>query len=439
LQEERMNLLRILAVASTLLASTAQGADGWVILHTGIQEGKAASHARGAMIDLGFTRSQANRARSLAEYAFDDAELWTREAPARICPAGKRTLSLQTMIQTAEQAIAGWEYEAADQALSPLLDDLECLGEPLDGPTLAKAALLLGYARFESGDEAGARVAFEIAAGFHPVVEWDERFPPDAGRIFEESVEAALYAEESRLQVLDAYRVHPEIRIDGGPFPGDGAVTPGLHRITVRRGEDEEITLAVQLEPGQTASLVPVADLIGAFLDGDAASESAAEALAAALDWTGAAEAYIGAPLLDRVYRFRADSRVLHEVPGPPEGGEVAVVTQPSPPSSPAPTVHPAVAPIKRQQVAGAIVLGVGAATTAAGLITHGTAYNSGLEATDRVRYEWARDTNVAGFAVGMVGIGVAVTGLVLLVDAGVRGSRVAVSPGPVTAVSLRF
>jgi len=432
-----MNLLRLLVVASLLLAPTAYAADGWVILHTGIQDGKSASHTRGAMLDLGFTRSQANRARSLEEYAFGDAELWTREAPARICPERKRPLALQTMIQAAERAIAAWEYEGADAALSPLLAELECVADPLDGPTLAKAALLLGYARFEAGDSAGARAAFEAAAAFHPNVQWDDRFPPDAGRIFTEAVEEALYATEARLQVLDAYRVHPEIRIDGGPFPGDGAVTPGIHRITVRRGESEEITLAVALEPGATVSLVPVGDLVTAFLDGDPGASAAGVALAAALDWTGAAEAYIGSPVRERVYRYRSETGTVHEVPGPPEGGAVATLTPPEPP----PPAQPSrvVDPLGRQQGAGALVLGVGAGTTIAGLIAHGTAYNRGLEETERVQYERTQDANVAGFVVGMVGIGVAVTGLVLVVDASVRKARVSVAPGPVTMVSLRF
>lgn len=435
--------LRLLVVASLTLAPAAHAAEGWVILHTGIPDGKSDSHKRSALVDLDFSRAQANRSRALEEYAFGAAELWTHEVPARICPQGQRRLTLPTMIQDAERAIAAWEFEGADQALSPLEDQLECLEEPLDGPTLGKASLLMGYARFERGDTAGARRAFKIAAAFHPAVEWDDRFPPDAGHIFDDAVEDALYAPEARVQVLDAYRVHPEIRIDGGPFPGSGAVTAGIHRITVRRGESEEITMAVTLQPGETVSLVPLEKLVAEFLDGDPASRSAGDALAAALEWTGVAAAYIGAPDRERVYRFEAGSRTLREVPGPPEGGAVAVVEQPQPiVVQPGPSVSPTtrvVDPIKRQQVAGAIVLGAGAGTVAAGLITHATAYSRGLEETDRAGYEWARDANVAGFVVGMVGIGVSVTGLVLLVDAGVRGSRVAIVPGPVTSISLQF
>ena len=425
-----------LVLALLVVAPAARAADGWVILHAGVQAGKSPSHVRNEMLKLGFTRFQTSRAQPLEDYAFGGAELWPAEYSARICPQGKRHHALPGMLQTAERYIASWDYEGALDALTPVAEELECVAEPVDGPTLAWAMLLLGYARFECDQHEAAAEAFRQAAAFDPGVAWDEDYPPDAQRIFRSAMDEALTVAEARVQVLDSFEAHPEIRLDGGPFPGDGAVTPGLHRLTVRRGEDEEITLVVPLEPAGTVSLVPVEGMVRTFLAGESLTNAAADALADALAWTGAAEAYVAAVEQDQVLRFHAETGELRSVQGPPEGAAVAAAVRATPVVSRAPRVDD---PVRRQRIAGAIVLGAGGATTAAGLVMHGQSYTMGLEETERARYEWERDTNVAGFVIGMAGVGVAVAGLILLVEPGLRTSRVAMVPGPVTRMSVRF
>ena len=436
-------LWRTLVVAALLLAPAANAAEGagWVILHAGLGDARASS-IRGDMLHLGFTRYQTSRALPLEEYAFGGAELWAREGETRLCPMGKHRHDIEDLLLGGQRALDSWDFDAAVAVLDPVMDDLACFSEPAYAVTLAKAAMFLGYAHFEAGRNTEAREAFRRAAVFDATAQWDDRYPPDAGRVFGMAVDDAIEATEARLQVLDAFRLHPEVRINGGTFPGDGALTPGEHRVTVHDRTGGDLVFTVRLEPGQTASLVHVDRLVEALFSGGEGYEAAAEALAAALEWTGAAEAYIAVPYQEKVYRFTAETREIRVVPGPPEGGAVAADTRPTPPVlQPPVTVTRAepLSPGQRQRIAGAIVMGVGGAAAAGGFILHGTTYNQGLDESDRSAYEWQRDANVAGFILGVAGIATTVTGFILFVDPRARDSQVTVVPGPVTTATVRF
>ena len=436
-------LWRTMVLAALLLAPTARAAEGsgWVILHAGLTDARA-SAVRGDMLQLGFTRYQAGRALALEEYAFGGAELWAREGDASLCPAGKPRHDVETLLLRGQGALDAWDYEGAARILQPVVDDLACFSEPAEGVILAKAAMYLGYALFEGDRSAEARVAFTRAAAFDATTQWDDRYPPDAGRVFGMAVDEAAESPAARLQVLDSFKLHPEIRIDGGTFPGDGALAAGEHRVRVHRWDEGEQSFTVALKPGETVSMVPVNAIIEALFSGGEGHDAAADALAAAMEWTGAAEAYIAVPHQEKVYRFQATSREIRVVPGPPEGGTVATVTPPlgqQPPTTTRPRTVEPLSPGKRQQIAGALVLGIGGATAITGFAVHGAHYQWGLAETDRVDYQRQRDANEAGFIIGVAGATAAVTGFILLVDPRARESQVTLVPGPVVTVTGRF
>jgi len=432
-------LWRTLVVAALLLAPAAEAAEGsgWVILHAGLTEARTSS-VRSEMLQLGFTRYQVSRALALEDYAFGGAEMWAREGDASLCPQGKPRHDVDELLQRGQGALDAWDYDGAARILQPVVDDLACFSEPAAATTLAQAGMYLGYAHFEGDRMDDAREAFTAAAAFDSMAAWDDRYPPDAGRVFYMAVDEAMELTEARLQVLDAFRLHPEILIDGGTFPGDGALTPGRHRIQVNHREEGEQVFALGLTAGQTASLVQTDSLIEALFDGGEGHDAAADALAAAMEWTGAAEAYIAVPRLEKVYRFQAATREIRVVPGPPEGGTVAVTTTPVQPQPPTRTVQP-LCEGQRQRIAGAIVLSVGGATAATGFIVHGAQYRWGLEETNRKDYEQQRRANEAGFVIGVAGAAAAATGLILLLDPRTREAPVTLAPGPVTTVTGRF
>ncbi len=432
-------LVPVLALLTIVPGHATAAGTGFVVLHASMGDARP-SATRGEMRSLGFSPYQANNALSLESYAFRDATLWPSAGDVAVCPAGKPLVDLSGRVAEAQAAIDGWDYDRAAARLVALFDDLACVAFPADASTLARTAVMLGYARFEAGDSEGARHAFRLAAAFDPAVTWDDRFPPDAGRTFTDAVDEALQATEARVQVLDAYRLHPEIRLDGDTFPGDGAVTPGLHRITVLDRAGQELALAVRLDPGQTMSLVPVDQLVDEAT-GDGPGLAVIGALTEAMAWTGAADAYIAAPKRERVVRFSTDSADLRVVPGPPDGAAVATAPRPDPPVERDVREAPVVDPARRQRIAGGIVLGIGGATAAVGFITHAEMYRQGLVENQRVRYEYQRNANIAGFAIGVAGAVTAAGGLLLIVEPGLRAtaSDVSLQPGPVTVLQVRF
>jgi hypothetical protein len=438
----RWGLLAALAALALLPAAADAAGTGFVVLHAGMGDARP-SAVRSEMRGLGFSPYQANNALALESYAFRDAELWPSDGEVSVCPEGKPMVDLAARVAEAQAAIDGWDYERAAARLVALFDDLACVAFPADAATLARTAVMLGYARFEAGDAEGAKQAFRHAAAFDPAVTWDDRFPPDAGRIFAEAVDDSLRATEARVQVLDAYRLHPEIRLDGDTFPGDGAVTPGLHRITVLDLSGQEMALAIRLDPGQTMSLVPVAGLVDQAM-GDGPGVAVIGALTEAMTWTGAADAYIAVPGRDRVVRFSTDTSDLRVVPGPPDGATVATAPRPDPPVTrdareQGPREVAPLDPVRRQRIAGGVVLGIGGATAAVGFITHASMYRMGLVETDPARYEFERNTNVAGFAIGVAGAITAAGGILLIVEPSLRTSSVALRPGPVSTLQVRF
>jgi hypothetical protein len=434
---------RTMVLVALFLAPAAQAAEGsgWVILHAGLTDARA-SAIRSDMLQLGFTRYQTGRALALEEYAFGGAELWAREGSVSLCPMGKPRHDVETVLLRGQGALDAWDYEGAARILQPVMGDLACFSEPAEAVTLAKAAMYLGYALFEGGRTAEAKAAFTRAAAFDATTRWDDRYPPDAGRVFGGVVAEAEESPAARLQVLDAFKLHPEIRIDGGTFPGDGALAAGEHRVLVRRRDEGEQSFAVALEAGQTASLVPADTIIEALFSGGEGHDAAADALAAAMEWTGAAEAYIAVPEQEKVYRFQAATREIRVVPGPPEGGTVAAVTPPPvqrPPTTTGPRTLEPLSTGKQQQIAGVLVLGIGGATAITGFAVHGAHYQWGTEEADRVDYERQREANQAGFVMGVAGAAAAVTGFILLVDPRARESQVPLVPGPVITATGRF
>ncbi|MDP7114495.1 MAG: hypothetical protein QGH45_21160 [Myxococcota bacterium] len=183
----RLAMLLFLASSCPPQARAAE-ADADIVLHFGSPAGDAAT-AHDALLLLGIPQEDALGARPLVEYGFGDAAFWPAQGEAELCPPGSPAVDLGERTSTAMRSILSWDYAGAISALSPLQEGLACFESPVDGPALGRAAVLLGYARFEGGDPSEARAAFALAAAFDPGVVWDEDFPPDAQQVFRAAVD----------------------------------------------------------------------------------------------------------------------------------------------------------------------------------------------------------------------------------------------------------
>lgn len=94
---------------------------------------------------------------------------------------------------------------------------------------------------------------------------------------------------------------------------------------------------------------------------------------------------------------------------------------------------------VKRRRTAGGVLLGVGAATAAGGFILSYSMYSKYYWEPNGDMYQWARNTNVAGFAIGIAGAAMAGTGLILAIIPGSSSGRTALVPGPVTTFTMKF
>ncbi len=402
-----------------------------VVLHIGSPAGDGPATAHDALILLGIPQADALGARSLIEYGFGDAAFWPALGEADLCPPDRPPVDLGERTTTAVRAIHDWDYPSAIEALEPLQGALACFGSPVDGPALARAALLLGYAHFEGGDPLEARAAFAMAATFDPEVAWNEDFPPDARQVFLAAVNEVAEVEEVQLRFGGRGELRSLVEVDEAPLPKRGMIRPGLHLLDVPASGGGRTRIALRLAPDRTVEVPSTGALVGDWLDGSGSSAAPGRALGTAMDRDGYGEALLVDLSTGRRFSFRADTRTAREL---------AVVTselfEPAPPVGP--PVRPAV-DLRSRRTAGILVAGGGGLAAAGGFIAHGATYNMGRNETQRDRYEWAKDANAAGFVVGMIGVGTFVAGAVVALLPRPTDSRVSWMPGPTSTLQVRF
>ena len=378
---------------------------------------------------LGFTAEQVADAQPLADYAFGGATLWPRAVEISPCPADRVEVDLGAATQAGKRALDEWDYETTVTELEAVTERLACLAQPVDGPSLARAAVLLGYARFETDDLKGARQAFEAAATFDLAVGWDEEFPPDAKLVFDAAIHDAAADEPARIEIEAESKLAREVLVDGKPLPRNGEVRAGVHHLSLPAADGMQVRLALELAPGQQTQIVGLDTLIQEFVGGDASTSAAARALSNALVKVGQAEAVLVDFDGAKLQRFQAATHRLLGMPAPSGAKMVGTALVFSGP------------PLQqhRQRNVGIGLAGGGGVLALIGFIGHGVSYNQGLVETDAVHYQQLRNNNGAGFALGMTGVAVGVSGAVLLLVSQQSNAKVTMVPGPVPSVAVRF
>lgn len=96
---------------------------------------------------------------------------------------------------------------------------------------------------------------------------------------------------------------------------------------------------------------------------------------------------------------------------------------------------------VRRQRGAGAALLIAGSLAAGGGFALNAGMYQRYYQPStgDQATYEWASGMATTGFVVGLAGAALGVTGFIVLVAPPAGTSRVALVPGPVPALSVRF
>lgn len=398
---------------------------------------------------LGYTDEDVSRTEPLMGYVFGDADLWPRVAEVTRCPDDVGDVELIARIAEAEDALDLLEYSRAINALAPLGEALACITHPVDAVQLSRAAMLLGYATFQTGDREGANAAFAMAAVFDPDVDWDEAYPPEAQQVFNSAVLDALRAQNAQVwPAFGAAEEAKDILVDGGTVPEDGNLRPGLHQVAVKTRSDGQLRLTVRFVAGETVNIGPTRELLDSFLEGGEGGEPAGDALVAALARTGDSEAYIVDPSFGRIYRFYAASREVREIPG--AGGDAVTSTKPT--GEATDRGNRVVNPVaggtkkstkktaKKKANPGPVMVIAGGVTGVVGLSIGLATWQSSIpiyerfedkdnpmspqkETNLRAEYEQLQDREIAMYVIGGIGAAVAAVGIPVWVTHGKRES----------------
>ncbi len=390
---------------------------------------------------LGLPSTDALTARPATEFAFGGAAVWPHGIEVTSSTGGDSILRLHRIIAWGEAAIVLVDYEETIAQLSVVTERLADVQDPLDGPALARAAFLLGYAHYQSGDEPAAVAAFAQAAVFDPGVRWDNDFPPEPQQTFNNAILEALRRPDARLELADpetAAGAESPIALDGAPIALPATVPPGLHRITLPGSDGLPRLIAVDLPQGETIQLVPVDQLVRGWFGPPREAGTAAIALADALARVDATEAYVVDPVSDRIVLVR------------PGAGQVMEIARTPQATKPLKREGRGASPGAPIAIAGGVVAGIGLAMGLAQR-SHALSILADTDAcaTDRDRrsedYHRASGQMTAGFVIAGIGGAAVVVGIPIGIHHGRkaqdRGASVSVwwTPGPSTTADAGF
>ncbi len=302
--------LTLAVSAIALLATTSASAAPLVLYRSLPSRDPIGSVKQQMQARLGFGDSQLTRVIPLARYAFDGALLWPLDEGAQFCESPRHP-ELEAAITDAETALDLLDFPRAAAVLEPLFESLACVGRGATADRLARAALLMGYARFQLGDRDGAATAFGQAASFDPDIEWDGTYPPDAQQVFNNAVLDSLRQPASTLGgTLDG------VLVDGRPVGDDHTLRPGWHLLAVPREEGDPVRLAVELTPGRRLDLGDTQRMVDEFFEGGRGFAATLAVLRAHVSGEGDPETYLVDSERSRILRFFGGSGELRELPG---------------------------------------------------------------------------------------------------------------------------
>ena len=311
-------------------------------------------------------------------------------------------------LEAARRAVDELEYGSARMLLAGGVDLLRCLSEPASPEVLYDLHFLSGLVAWNEGDPEQATAAFRGAVAVDPGRPWNEAYAPDARAAFLTALQ------ESIAEPGPVLRIAPELRgrllLDGRGVDDGVAVPRGNHLLQLSASTgfvSRQIELAAASEQPEIRLLGP-AGLREALVARDPA---VAGLLGTAAEAKGMDQLLLLAP--DDAVEFDVSTRTFRRSGG---GSLTTVAMQPR--SAPQPGL-----------LAGLVLVGTGAATGGLGFALHGSAWRQGEpwleDATygEVADYEALRRQNVAGFVVGVGGAAVLAAGVVVAIDAAVRGT----------------
>lgn len=348
-------------------------------------------------------------------FAFDSASIWPDGLEAHACVEGDPYLDLTKVIAAGVEAIDAVDYAGAVLVLSAVEDKLACFAPPVDGPSLARASFLRGFAHFQAGDQTAASEAFTQAAAYDPTIDWDDTYAPDGQQVFNHAVLEALRVDEVELRVAGDVSVD-KVEVDGADVAPGAFVRPGRHHLRVPTPGGGLATLAVDVAPGQPFELVPTAEIIRRWFGSAAENHEAVAVLTAPLEAAGANELYVVDPVSERIILVRPSGGQVLEVGATLARRGLRGASGPGSAGRPSPGVVMA--------IAGGVAAGAG---LIAGLAERGNAMAILDDAValpdqrDELREEYSRagDRMTVGFVIAGTGAAVLAVGIPLGVRQG--------------------
>jgi hypothetical protein len=188
--------------------------------------------------------------------------------------------SMRSSLERVERALAYMETDKAVAHIQVGEDAIRCLSEPGDAQRIARLAFLKGFVAAEEGDEAAARVAFELAHSVDRNVVWDEDFPPDAKPMFE-AVGKEVAERAPRTVRLVPQPSDGVVWIDGQrQVLTDGlmSLTPGKHLVQIPGFKMTTVWVHLRaLDPGEANTVAQMDDDTAESEDPTAEEETRAE------------------------------------------------------------------------------------------------------------------------------------------------------------------
>ena len=151
-------------------------------------------------------------------------------APATDCAdPGVRRRSLKGELLRVRQAMLDMSYDAAMRDIDEIATRLPCLASDAGRDELYELFFSRGVAGFFERDEAGARAAFRQAAAIEPGREWPSHYPPTPQPLFLEALRELLAQPPAPL----VSEVDGVPMLDGLPDDGSPRLLAGHHLLYV--------------------------------------------------------------------------------------------------------------------------------------------------------------------------------------------------------------
>lgn len=175
---------------------------------------------------------------------------WCVNAPAQLASCDTEPLSaaeLSAAMAEVEGLMQALEYGEARSRLDALEARLCAATEPIAPGAQARIPFLVGIARFYASDHPGAREAFRLAVERQSELAWDANFPPDPQAVFLEAVAEVVRAPRVVLSVPPTDRP-AHLVVDGVPLgPDPGSISLLGDRHLVQLSDDGEVWTTIEL------------------------------------------------------------------------------------------------------------------------------------------------------------------------------------------------